>query len=538
MRNKTPFTDQQLYEMAVHEAYQIEVRRKGEQFTETTTGTHYTVIDIEHDNESGFDAIALKDEHNNIVVVYGGTNAKNGTQDIVTDARIAGTYIGISKRPKQFEQAKEFRDRVSANNPNQSITLTGHSLGGGMSNAVALTSGDASINFNPAPLPYDVSTVYGNGVNRKDIINYQTLYDPLRIAAAAYGGYYPGQLKVFQCESASTLEEHNMTKVKFDSEGFLIDVNGSRVSDFNNSNINTGDVNIDEAFRGLTMGINGALTFFASAGTFTAGIMLCFTPGASSVGAILVVAGAIGMIVGFVAFISGGIRTLRSIGKYFFEKGYELFSYLSKKCTKMIVYLLKGFLESAQFMLKKVCDLCGAIVDGAIAVIQKGGEIAQGIITVVYENTQVMARFLQNTGAFIQQTFVNQIQAFATCKEYLFEMTYSFLRDSIKTLLSINDIIALLGSSAMQLMADIVTLNWDKIHSHIIEKIDLFKTHAQNDFNNSSRGFNHHLAKEISDALTALGQNIFSFSKKIMTISDTFQEIESNFKMEMKQIGG
>lgn len=538
MTNKTPFTDQQLYEMAVHEAYQIETRRKGEKFTESATGTQYTVIDIEHDTDSGFDAIALKDEHNNIVVVYGGTNANNGMQDVFTDAQIAGTYIGISKRPKQFDQAKEFRDRVSTNNPNQPITLTGHSLGGGMSNAVALLSGDASVNFNPSPLPYDTDTVYGNGVNRDDIINYQTLYDPLRVAATAYGGYFPGQLKVFQVEGTDALGEHNMIKAKFDNEGFLIDVNGNRVTDFNNSNINTGDVNLDESIRGITMGIAGALTFLAGAGSFTAGIMLCFTPGAGGLGIALVIGGGMGMIAGFAAFLSGGIRTLQSIGRYIFEKGNELFSYVSKKYHEMVDYVARGFLETAQIMLKNVREVCDAIIAGATSAIQKGGAIAQGVISVVYENIQIMSRHLQNIGGFVEQAFVTQIQTFVACKERLFEMTYSFLRSAIKTLFSVNDIITLLGSSAVQLMADIVTLNWDKIHSHIIEKIDVFKTQAQNDFHNSNRGFNHHLANEIGETLTVLGKNISRFSEKVMNISNVFQELESNFKMEIKHIGG
>lgn len=537
MSNKTPFTDQQLYTMAVHEAYNISVRRKGEKFTDEVTKTDYTVVDVVHDEKTGLDAIALKDKNNNIMIVYGGTDTKAGLDDVITDGQIAGTYVGLSGNPEQFEQAKAFRNRVASTNPNASITLTGHSLGGGISNGVALASGDASINFNPAPLPYDLSTIYGNGVDRTDIINYQTLYDPLRIATAMYGGYLPGQLKVFQVEAGTATEEHNMVKVKFDEEGNLVDIAGERVFDFGNNNISTGDVNIDEAYRGFVMTLSGALTFIVGGISICLGLGLMLTPGTSLLGGAMISGGFGALAGGFLAFFAGIGRLSRSLMKFIFEKSRGLFDIIQNVNT-MIQVVAEGFLAAGQQILASVRSVCDFFEGGINSIVGNSLKIPSNIISAVYENLEDMSHNLKNTNSFIQQSFQPTMKSFIECKSSLFQMTYSSMLQSIKTQFSSEDIKAVIPATTPELTEDIKTLNWDKIYHHVVDGIKLYKADIERDFYTSSRGFNHCLAEEIYNDMILISTHIHHFSEKIMNISTVFQTVESSISRQIKQIGG
>lgn len=537
MTNKTPFTDQQLYEMSVHEAYNIEERRKGEKFTDAITKTTYTVVDIEHDTKTGLDAIALQDENNNIMIVYGGTDTEVGTQDVINDVQIGGTYTGMSSQPVQFEQAKAFRNRVACANPDKSITLTGHSLGGALSNVVALDSGDSAINFNPAPLPYNFHTIYGNGANRNDIINYQTLYDPLRIASIAYGGYLPGQLKVFQAEGGSAQEEHNMVKVKFDSEGYLIDVKGERVFNFTNTNINTENPIIDEAYRGFVMSITGGLMLVAGAISVSRGAMLFFMPGISFLGGVIIVGGIAMASMGLITFLSGFNRGIIAAKTFLLESGKWLL-YSIKSVIKMVHAVSTGFLAVGQKILNDLVSVCGVLIGSAGAFFQSSLKLASALVLVAYENVAIMALSIQRIELFIQQKFQECIKSFIDFKDYLFNITYAFIMQSVQALFDVADIIALLGSTALQVMSDILTLNWDKILNHVIEKIYDSQTDAKQDFLSSNRGFNHNLAEEIYHELNLLANNIRVFSEKVLNVSKIFREVETSLSSQIKYIGG
>lgn len=535
MNNGSPFSDKMLYEMSVSEAYKLNGKIRGREYT-TEKGEKYTVVDIQHDTQTGFDAMAVKDQAGNVMIVYGGTDMNNGNQDVMTDVQIAATYVnGLT--PAQINQAKEFRNRVVAQNPGADITLTGHSLGGGLSNAVALESGDKAINFNPAPLPYDLATVYGNGASRMDIINYQTSNDPLMQASNAFGGYFPGQTKVFVGGKPGLLEQHNMVNVHFDSEGNLVDVNGNKVADIPNSNINSKNVYIDEMVRGIRQTIGGAFIGAGSVIAFLGGLALMMNPVTWIFGAALCIGSIIGFVAGMAVLVSGLLRVVESAISYAIEVGQKVADYLYKKATEAIEYVVNGLIDFGCKALLAIQTGYRILRDGAMAVAQTVGQVTSKMIAATYEKVQQMGRMIQQAGEFINQVVQEAVHAFIAFKERLFEMTYAFIRDAIRTLFDVGDIIALLGDAALQIMADIVTLNWDKIYVHVLEKIDHFQHDARRDFLTSSRGFNHELAEEIGDELRQLAKKLESFSRNVYKIADVFQETERTISGQIMRLG-
>lgn len=86
-------------------------------------------------NPSGFSADVFRNG-NEIVISYGGTNpdwtSSDGVVDLGTSAAL-GTGGGLPfEQPEQLIQAAQLYIAVEQANPNAQITLTGHSLGGGV----------------------------------------------------------------------------------------------------------------------------------------------------------------------------------------------------------------------------------------------------------------------------------------------------------------------------------------------------------------------------------------------------------------------
>ncbi|MGO9446896.1 MAG: lipase family protein, partial [Thiobacillaceae bacterium] len=107
---------------------------------------------------SGFEAAAFQNG-NNIVISYAGTNPTSGP-DWANNV-LLGSGIGGVLSP-QLYQAAEFYLQVAAliaNNPNATISFTGHSLGGGLAALMAVFFNKQAITFDQAPFALSANSV-------------------------------------------------------------------------------------------------------------------------------------------------------------------------------------------------------------------------------------------------------------------------------------------------------------------------------------------------------------------------------------------
>ena len=97
------------------------------------------------DPSSGFEAISFQ-RGSEIVISYAGTYDKDLGGDQLANAGLA-TGFGSA----QLRQAAEYYLQIKSANPNASITLTGHSLGGGLAALVGVFFGVTAQTFDQAP---------------------------------------------------------------------------------------------------------------------------------------------------------------------------------------------------------------------------------------------------------------------------------------------------------------------------------------------------------------------------------------------------
>lgn len=100
----------------------------------------YKPVDKLEDPETGLRVVAYQ-KKNDIIIAYCGTN---DDKDFVSDAQMA-----MNEVPDQYEKANQFYLDTVAKNPNASVILTGHSLGGSLAQLVASRHKETSaITFN------------------------------------------------------------------------------------------------------------------------------------------------------------------------------------------------------------------------------------------------------------------------------------------------------------------------------------------------------------------------------------------------------
>jgi hypothetical protein len=78
---------------------------------------------------------------------------------------------GLNMHSDYYEKAVDIGRRIEQKGAD--VTITGHSLGGGMASAASVASGRVATTFNPAGLHSDTVTRYGGTVHASDIQRYQ-----------------------------------------------------------------------------------------------------------------------------------------------------------------------------------------------------------------------------------------------------------------------------------------------------------------------------------------------------------------------------
>lgn len=121
---------------------------------------------VPEDSSTGFEAVSYKktnpDGSTEIVISYAGTDPGDLTGDIAADLGLAAGWGS-----RQLVQAAQYYLQVKAVNPNAAISLTGHSLGGGLASLVAAFFGETAFTFDQAPflksaLMYTTTDALGN----------------------------------------------------------------------------------------------------------------------------------------------------------------------------------------------------------------------------------------------------------------------------------------------------------------------------------------------------------------------------------------
>ena len=96
------------------------------------------------DDQTGFEARTFQ-SGTQIVVSYAGTYSKSAA-DLLADVN-----LGLGVGSAQLNQAVEYYLQIKAANPSANITLTGHSLGGGLASLVGVFFGVPATVFDEAP---------------------------------------------------------------------------------------------------------------------------------------------------------------------------------------------------------------------------------------------------------------------------------------------------------------------------------------------------------------------------------------------------
>ena len=123
----------------------------------------YKVIKSVDNKDTGFHAKVLA-KGNDIIIAYRGTNLTS-VQDIRNDVAMARDKI-----PAQASDAIKVYDQVKQDYPNSDVTVTGHSLGGSLSQIVSSVRGCDAVTFNA----YGTKDMFENSANIKadNIVNY------------------------------------------------------------------------------------------------------------------------------------------------------------------------------------------------------------------------------------------------------------------------------------------------------------------------------------------------------------------------------
>lgn len=110
---------------------------------------------IGHPNDpSGFEAVTFQ-RGDEIVISFAGTYDKDISGDIAADIALGNGHYS-----EQLKQAAEYYLQVKSANPDAKITLTGHSLGGGLASLIAVFFDEDAATFDQAP--FRLTAAYHN----------------------------------------------------------------------------------------------------------------------------------------------------------------------------------------------------------------------------------------------------------------------------------------------------------------------------------------------------------------------------------------
>ena len=126
-------------------------------------------------NNSGYQGAAFQRNGTNEIVV-----ANRGTEPTqYTDLR-ADLQMGLRQVPDQFYDAQNFLQQVMDANNGANVSITGHSLGGALSQLLGAETGLETVTFNPYGAKQLAEQLgIDPNANYQNIHNNQTQFDPV-----------------------------------------------------------------------------------------------------------------------------------------------------------------------------------------------------------------------------------------------------------------------------------------------------------------------------------------------------------------------
>lgn len=131
------------------------------------------------DEKTGFHADLFRSDDGDLVLAFRGTNEgidwKENLQQGVGQTGHEATL------PPQYQQAVDLTNALKAN-LDEDITLTGHSLGGGLATAASVATNTPAVVYNGAGLSDETQRIIGDDLvdkNQHQVINFNDTRDPL-----------------------------------------------------------------------------------------------------------------------------------------------------------------------------------------------------------------------------------------------------------------------------------------------------------------------------------------------------------------------
>ena len=173
----------------------------------------YRIINKAENKKNGFYAEAYSNGKD-IIIAY------RGTDDINSDGNNDVAMIK-TKIPNQAADAIAFHDKIQRENPNLDIVVTGHSLGGSLSEIVSAIRKTLAITFNAYGIR-DMFKQDGFKAKEDNIVNYINEWDPFTMFNAEnnLGEIYAVQnitknlSKTHYCEAMGSLQQRETRSIE------------------------------------------------------------------------------------------------------------------------------------------------------------------------------------------------------------------------------------------------------------------------------------------------------------------------------------
>lgn len=203
---------------------------------------YFTSAEIRKIAPTGFYAAIYKGANGSITIAYRSTKGWK---------EWGGTNIPAAEAqtPVQYESAQRLAEMVKAKYPNATISVTGHSLGGGLAAyAAQQVLGIANVTTFNAPRPPIVSTTIHGGVNERNVIvRGDFVGDPKNSTSGLNFGSLPG--KTYEVNSTTyTLRgkrahfEGRWIPQEQDSHSIAGIIGGLRIAESSSSSLNLKDI--------------------------------------------------------------------------------------------------------------------------------------------------------------------------------------------------------------------------------------------------------------------------------------------------------